>query len=95
LPKDDQIAFLPRYLLVAPHVSSLPINPTCLCLVVAFLFVCVWRLSKAVVYSCSWCFSIPQFSDPNNEITSTSTPTDGSGGGGGMLMVAAAAVLAM
>jgi hypothetical protein len=39
-------------------------------------------------------FSVTQFNGPNNEIASTSTPTDGGGGSGGVLAVAAATVLA-
>jgi hypothetical protein len=39
-------------------------------------------------------FSVAQFDGPNNEITSTSTPTDGSDGGVGVPTVATAAVLA-
>jgi hypothetical protein len=61
-------------------------------LIVAFLFVFGGRLRP-------WCiffliFSVAPFDGPNNEITSTSMPTDGGGGGGGMPTVAAAAVLA-
>jgi hypothetical protein len=40
-------------------------------------------------------FSVARFDGPNNQIMSTSTPTDCDGGGGGMPMVAAAAVLAI
>jgi hypothetical protein len=69
-----------------------PIEPACFWLVVALLFVFGGCLRP-------WCiffliFSVAQFDGPNNEITSTSTPTNGGGGSGGMTTVAAAAVLA-
>jgi hypothetical protein len=70
----------------------LPIEPACFWLVVAFLFVFGGRLRPWFIFVPD--FSIAQFDGPNNEITSTATPTDGGGGGGGVPTVAAAVVFA-
>jgi hypothetical protein len=58
-----------------------PVKPACFWLVVAFLFVFDGRLWLSYIFVPD--FSVAQFNGPNNEIMSTSTPTDGGDGGGG------------